>query len=79
MVIDKKDSPDGEKEDQEIKWKEHNVDIHLGRNIGYLVGLDRVHDGKNCCEGGGSQEFMLNSLLFIPSVNHQRYENKAGT
>lgn len=48
MVIDKKDSPDGEKEDREIKWKEHNVDIHLGRNIGYLVGLDRVHDGKNC-------------------------------
>lgn len=52
MVIDKKDLLDGEKEDREIKWKEYNVDIYFGRNIGYLVGLDRVYDGKNCWWGG---------------------------
>lgn len=71
MVIDNKDMPDGEKEDQKIKRKEHHVDVYVGRSIRYLVRLDSVHDGN--------PQDMLNSVLIIPQVSHQSCENKAVT
>lgn len=53
-MIDKKDLPDGEKEDREIKWQEHRVDVHVERNRRYSVRLDSVQDGKLLLMGMGA-------------------------
>ena len=50
--MDRKDLPDGAKEDQGIIWKEQQVDVYTGTNREYLVGLDGIYDGKNCYWGG---------------------------
>lgn len=41
------------------------MDMHVGKNTRYLVGLESVHDGKTIGEVGGSPEAMLNIPLFI--------------
>lgn len=56
------------------------MDVYTGTNREYLVGLDGIFMmGKTVAGVGGSPEVLLNSLLLIPPVNHQRYVNRAVT
>lgn len=64
------------KEDQKIKQKEYHVDLHVRKNIRYLVGLDNFRKGKSVGEVSGSPEAMLNIHSFTHWYTPQRCENK---